>query len=104
MLFFLESAEVGRMVAVDHFFARIVRHSMVWSALYCRDHVAQTIPGQRQSQRRCVWRSLNGRTVGCEQCLFHMGRTNPGNFAQVCKRITAIPGRSKEELLNSYTE
>jgi AcrR family transcriptional regulator len=33
-----------------------------------------------------------------------MGRTNPGNFAQVCKRITAIPGRSKEELLDSYFE
>merc|ERR1740138_936159 len=101
MLFFLQSPEVANMVRVDRFFARIVKHQMVWGALYCRDYVSQMVPGPGY-QRRCVWRMLNGRAAGCEQCLFHMGRTNPGRFAELCKLITAIPGRSKEELMAGY--
>merc|ERR1712070_371710 len=50
---------------------------------------------------RCVWRTLQGKHVGA-QCLYHMGHVNEPEFLAVCKRITAIPGRSKEELLESY--
>mmetsp|Transcript_686 Transcript_686/g.1047 ORF Transcript_686/g.1047 Transcript_686/m.1047 type:complete len:344 (+) Transcript_686:91-1122(+) len=91
MLFFLFSTEVGRLAALDTFWKRIVQHAMVWQGLYCRDYCS----------KRCVWQTLHGR-AGSKMCLYHIGNTHPSEFVEICKQITAIPGRSDEELMGDY--
>lgn len=91
MLFYLASTEVGRLAVLDTFWKRIVTHPMIWQGLYCRDY----------GTKHCVWRTLEGR-AGSEKCLCHMGSTHPAKFVAICKQITGIPGRSKEELMHSY--
>jgi len=89
--FCLLSTEIGRLAILDTFWKRITQHPMLWQGVYCRDY----------GSKRCVWRTLEGR-AGSEKCLCHLGNTNPAEFVRVCKSITAIPGRSKEELLEAY--
>mmetsp|Transcript_51030 Transcript_51030/g.89066 ORF Transcript_51030/g.89066 Transcript_51030/m.89066 type:complete len:344 (+) Transcript_51030:54-1085(+) len=98
ILFFLPPTEVGRLGMLDKFWQRIVAHPLVWQGLYCRDY-------GRGCQRslRCVWHTLDGRK-GAERCLCHLGTTHPSAFADICRQITAIPGRSKEELMQAYVE
>lgn len=91
VLFCLLSTEVGRLAILDTFWKRIVQHPMVWQGVYCRDY----------GTKRCVWRTLEGR-AGAAKCLCHLGDTSPNDFTDICKQITSIPGRSKEELLASY--
>lgn len=91
IVFFLFSTEVGRLSALDTFWKRIVQQAMVWQGLYCRDYCL----------KRCVWQTLHGR-AGCKMCLYHIGTTYPADFIEICKQITAIPGRSDEELMNDY--
>lgn len=85
---------VGRLAILDKFWTRIVKSSLVWRGLYCRDYGCGPCP-------RCVWRTLDGR-AGAEACLYHLGGTHPAIFSAICRRITAIPGRSREELLEEY--
>lgn len=91
VVFNLLSTEVGRLAILDTFWKRIVQHPMVWQGIHCRDY----------GTKRCVWRTLHGR-AGSEKCLCHLNTTNPSKFRDVCREITAIPGRSNKELLDSY--
>lgn len=106
MLFFLHTGEVGRLARADTFFRRIVRHPMMWPGLHCRDYgndlALQARSGVARTSHRCVWRKLHGRAVACDSCLYHMESSSPSNFNTWCKKITAIPGRSKDELMESY--
>lgn len=98
ILFFLPPTEVGRLGGLDTFWQRIVAHPLVWQGLYCRDYGR----GSKRSLR-CVWHTLDGR-AGAERCLCHLGTTHPSAFADICRQITAIPGRSKEELMHAYVD
>lgn len=91
MCFNLLSTEVGRLAILDTFWKRIVQHPMIWQGIYCRDY----------GTKRCVWRTLHGK-AGSDKCLYHLNCTNPTDYHEVCRQITAIPGRSGEELLDSY--
>jgi len=99
MLKFLDSSQVGHLAWCDKFWQRIVKHPSVWRAVFCRDFY----PADSTKRRSCVWQNLYGRTAGAERCLFCMDVAAPALFAQECKAITAIPGRSHEELLEGYT-
>lgn len=95
--YFLKSTEVGRLTQIDHFWKRIVHHPMVWQGIYCRDyHQYRGCGGNR-----CVWRALEGK-AGSDKCLYHLHGTNRVAYDQICKNITAIPGRLPEELLEKY--
>lgn len=96
ILYFLLSTEVARLARLDHFWKRIVEHPLVWQGVYCRDYDRCGSWG-----KRCVWRTLEGR-AGCVKCLYHLGSTHRAYFLDVCKTITAIPGRLPEELLDAY--
>lgn len=98
VVFFLLSTEVGRLASLDTFWKRIVQVAMVWQGIYCRDYCGRPVC---RCDSRCVWQALQGRE-GQERCLFHLGKTHPAEFVEVCKKITAIPGRSSEELLDDY--
>lgn len=95
VLWFLLSTEIGRLASVDNFFKRIVQHPMIWTGVYCRDY------DRYGSCKRCVWRALEGR-AGSQRCLYHMNTTYPKEYYDLCKKITAIPGRLPEDLLESY--
>merc|ERR1719440_1969074 len=95
ILWFLMSTEIGRLAALDKFFKRIVTHPMIWTGIYCRDY------DRYGSCKRCVWRALEGR-AGSQRCLYHMNTTYPKEYYDLCKKITAIPGRLPEDLLESY--
>lgn len=56
---------------------------------------------QAFGMQECVWRTLEGRR-GADRCLFHLSDASPEDFRALCKKITAIPGRSNEELLEAY--
>jgi len=92
IIFYLLSTEVGRLASLDSFWRRIVQHVMLWEGLYCRDYG----PG-------CVWRTLQGQR-GSQRCLFHMELTHKEDFKECCAKITAIPGRSSKELMESYVK
>merc|ERR1719277_2678983 len=49
-----------------------------------------------------MWHSLRGQTGSIIRCLFHMQKFNACEFSAVAGRLSAIPGRSKAELLESY--
>jgi len=99
MVFFIQTTELEQLGVADKFWCRIAKHKMVWRGLYCRDYDLSA----GGARGRCVWRTLHGRAAE-NLCLFHMRFTHPPEFAEVCKQITAIPGRSKAELLQSYIE
>eukprot|EP00929_Paragymnodinium_shiwhaense_P026763 TRINITY_DN15831_c0_g1_i1.p1 TRINITY_DN15831_c0_g1~~TRINITY_DN15831_c0_g1_i1.p1 ORF type:complete len:397 (+),score=62.15 TRINITY_DN15831_c0_g1_i1:90-1280(+) len=108
IIFMLRTTEVGRLTTVDKFWRRSVSDAMIWQGLYCRDYavsVGQVCPANKRCglycRGRCVWKTLNGRQ-GTEKCLYHMGGINEKAYLSICRRLTAIPGRSKEELLESY--
>lgn len=48
-----------------------------------------------------MWQMLNGRS-GHDQCLFHLSLTDPVAFRELGKRVSSIPGKSREELMDSY--
>jgi len=99
MLKYLDSSQVGHLAWCDKFWQRIVKHPRVGRAIFCRDFY----PADSTKRNSCVWQNLYGRTAGAERCLFCMDFIAPTLFAQECKAITAIPGRSHEELLEGYT-
>jgi len=99
MVFFIQTTELEQLGVADKFWGRIAKHVMVWRGLYCRDYDLSA----GGARGRCVWRTLHGRAAD-DLCLFHMRFTHPQEFSEACKRITAIPGRSKEELLQSYQQ
>eukprot|EP00441_Pelagodinium_beii_P042663 CAMPEP_0197629972 /NCGR_PEP_ID=MMETSP1338-20131121/7610_1 /TAXON_ID=43686 ORGANISM="Pelagodinium beii, Strain RCC1491" /NCGR_SAMPLE_ID=MMETSP1338 /ASSEMBLY_ACC=CAM_ASM_000754 /LENGTH=277 /DNA_ID=CAMNT_0043201089 /DNA_START=68 /DNA_END=902 /DNA_ORIENTATION=- len=98
MLKCLDSSEARHLNWCDKFWNRIVRHPSISRTLFCRDFY----PADQAKRNPCVWQNLHGRNVGVEKCLFHMAEVAPAQFARECKVITAIPGRSKEELLEGY--
>jgi len=95
----LKSAEIGSIAGLDHFWRRCASDAGVWRGVHCRDYGA----GTEGCNERCMWRTLHGRR-GTSMCVFHLPKVNQAEFKRVCKRITAIPGRSNEELLKSYRE
>jgi len=101
MLFYLLNTEVGRLATVDRFWRRSVSRPVVWRGLYCRDYGRSVNSYSTVCNGRCVWKTLNGK-AGEAMCLYHMSVVNEAEYLAICKRITAIPGRSKEELLESY--
>lgn len=99
MIWFVQTSELERLSVTDKFWNRITKHVCVWRGFYCRDYGLSTA----DSTQSCVWRTTLGKRERCQQpCLFHLGVTNPTEYRAVCKRITAIPGRSREELIASY--
>lgn len=100
ILFFLKAMEVGRIAFCDKFFHRIVQHPMLWRGIHCRDYGTG-----RPWESRCVWQTLHGRGPNAEQCLFHLFfKSRLADYSHACKHITAIPGRLKEELMESYKQ
>lgn len=95
MVFFLTTSELERLARADMFWQRIAKHSATWRALSCRDFDARGCV----ASGRCACRALRGRT---ETCLFHARHSHPADFIDQCARITAIPGRSKQELTEAY--
>merc|ERR1719310_1364044 len=101
MAFYLLNTEVGRLATVDRFWRRSVSRPVVWRGLYCRDYGRSMNSYSLVCNGRCVWKTLNGK-AGEAMCLYHLSVVNEAEYLAICKRITAIPGRSKEELLESY--
>lgn len=115
MILFLLPQEVVRLTLLEKFWHRIVSNPMMWKALYCRDFdrcptlwrrysgssLMETPHASQRGVQKCVWRMLHSRS-GAEQCLFHLEASRNPKFFRVCKTLTGIPGRSREELLESY--
>lgn len=104
ILFYLQTTEVGILSLCDRFWRRILQTDMVWRALHCRDYGCAVA-----SCGRCTWQALNGRGADTEQCLFHLARAPEAGasmqgFRATCKQLTRIPGRAKEELLETYKQ
>lgn len=99
--FSLTATEVGRMATLDTFWKRIVGSARVWRGIQCRDYDCR-------GRLDCMWRTLQaGDCTGPDKqkaCLYHLGDFDDGAFSDACRAITAIPGRSKEELLRDYNE
>lgn len=96
ILFFLDSRHVAQQAFIDKFWRRIVQNKAVWHALYCRDSFPRPC-----SKECCVWVTMHG-SSRATKCLYHYGLRNPIEFEQIASRITAIPGRSRKEILDSY--
>lgn len=102
IVFFLSPTEARILSRCDHFWKRIFGHTVLWKGLHCRDFYSVGCGGDIPvAERRCVWVQMMGRS-GKERCLWHLAQRDGPEFAQVCKSIAAIPGRSKQELLEAY--
>lgn len=103
IIFFLSPTQARTLSRCDHFWKRILGYTVIWKGLHCRDFYTEGCGGENLplSCRRCVWVQMMGRS-GRERCLWHLALKDGPEFAQVCQRIAAIPGRSKKELLESY--
>eukprot|EP00930_Biecheleria_cincta_P040515 TRINITY_DN27753_c0_g1_i1.p1 TRINITY_DN27753_c0_g1~~TRINITY_DN27753_c0_g1_i1.p1 ORF type:complete len:385 (+),score=66.15 TRINITY_DN27753_c0_g1_i1:92-1246(+) len=99
MLFFLSNGDVERLCFCDKFWRRICRRPSMHRALFCRDFHRDGM----STSRPCVWQTLQGRAAGLERCLLHRYEALPADFAAECMGITRIPGRSSEELMESYS-
>lgn len=99
ILFFLSNGDVERLCFCDKFWRRICTRPSMYRALFCRDFHRDGM----SNSRPCVWQTLQGKAAGLERCLLHRYEALPADFAAECKGITRIPGRSNEELLESYS-
>jgi len=99
ILFYLQTTEAGILSLCDRFWRRILQTDMTWRALHCRDYGCAVA-----GSGRCAWQALNGRAAGAEQCLFHLAGASTQGFIATCKQLTRIPGRTREELLESYQQ
>lgn len=102
IIFFLRPAEVARFALTNALFQRVAgsEQTVLWRGLHCRDHAEDA--GWSPLQRApCVWQSLRSPAARIPRCLFHLA-AKPSEFCAVCIRMTRIPGRSKEELLEHY--
>jgi len=103
IIFFLRPAEVARLALTNALFQRVAgsEQTVLWRGLHCRDHAEDA--GWSPLQRApCVWQTLRSPAAKMPRCLFHLA-AKPSEFCMVCSRMTRIPGRSREELLEHYT-
>ncbi|CAK0807309.1 unnamed protein product, partial [Prorocentrum cordatum] len=99
VLLFLRPSEAGRVRTCDRFFQRVGGHEKVWQGLRCRDYIRDAC-----STKRCMWQVLGGSLDGAGKCVYHLRESNAEAFRDTCKQITRIPGRSKEELMESRAQ
>lgn len=102
IVYFLSPTEARILSRTDAFWSRILQHTIVWKGLHCRDFYSDGCGGNLPlAQRRCVWVQMEGRAAR-DKCLWHLRLRSPAEFATVSSRLTAIPGRTKDELLTAY--
>jgi hypothetical protein len=97
IVFHLRATDIARLSLTGHFWRRCVDDTAVSRGLYCRDYTVEICT----PRSRCVWRTLHG-NAGATLCLYHLGESPSSEYHAMCKRITSIPGRSREELLQHY--
>jgi len=102
IIFFLRPAEVTRLALTNALFQRVAgsEQRVMWRGLHCRDH-AEDAGWSPRRRAPCVWQTLRSPAAGMPRCLYHLA-AKPSEFSAVCSRMTRIPGRSREELLEYY--